>query len=144
MTDPGPKPKSRKWWRYFLIATGIVWLLAGGAFWYVTTDSFQQLVRNRLVLELERITGGKVELGSIHTIPMQLRVDVRDLTIHGTEGPNQVPFAHVDRLLAQLKVISLLATQFGFDSLVLEHPVIHLILYPDATTNQPVPKESST
>ena len=29
-------------------------------------------------------------------------------------------------------------------SLVLDHPVVHLILYPDGTTNQPVPKLKGT
>lgn len=143
MTEPGGKPKPRKWWRYLLIATGIGWLLAGTAAWYVTTDSFQQKVRSRLIAELERITGGRVELASIHTIPLQFRVEVRQLTIHGTEGPNQVPYAHVDRLLAQIKVISLLGTRFGFDSIVVENPVVHVIVYPDGTTNQPEPKEAS-
>jgi translocation and assembly module TamB len=144
MTEAGDKPKRRKLWRYLLVATGLGWLLVGIFAWYITTDSFQQMVRNRLVVELERITGGRVELGSIHTIPLQFRVEVRDLTIHGTEGPNQVPYAHADRLLAQMKVISVLGTRIGFDSLVLEHPVIHVILYPDGTTNQPEPKEKST
>jgi translocation and assembly module TamB len=144
MTETGDKPKPRKFWRYLLVATGIGWLLVGALAWYVTTDSFQQMVRRRLVVELERITGGRVELGGIHTIPLQFRVEIRDLTIHGSEGPNQVPYAHVDRLLAQIKVISVLGTQYGFDSLVLEHPVVHVILYPDGATNQPEPKEKST
>ncbi len=143
MTETGDKPKPRRWWRYLLIATGLGWLVVGFAAWYINTDSFQQMVRKRLVVELERITGGKVDLGSIHTVPLQLRVEVRDLTVHGTEGPNQVPYAHVDRLLAQIKIISILGTEFGFDSLVLESPVIHLILYPDGSTNQPEPKEKS-
>ena len=95
-------PKRSRFWRYLLIAAGLLVLLAGVSAWYVTTDSFQQLVRRRLVVELERITGGRVDLGSIHTIPMQLRVEVRNLTIHGNEDPNQVPFAHVDRLLAKI------------------------------------------
>jgi len=144
MTETGDKPKRRKWWHSLLIVTALGWLFAGIAAWYVTTDSFQQMVRHRLILELERITGGRVELASIHTVPLQFRVEVRDLTIHGSEGPNQVPYAHVDRLLAQVKVISLVETEFGFDSLVLEHPVIHVIFYPDGSTNQPEPKEKST
>ncbi len=143
MTEPGDKPKRPRWWRYLLIVTGLGWLLVGFVAWYVTTDSFQQMVRKRLVVELERITGGRVDLGSIHTVPLQLRVEVRDLTVHGTEGPNQVPYAHIDRLHAKMKVISVLGTEFGFDSLVLESPVIHIILYPDGTTNQPEPKEKS-
>src|SRR5215469_7604959 len=144
MTEPGAMPKRSRVWRYVLIAAGLLVLVAGVAAWYVTTDSFQQMVRRRLVAELERITGGKVDLGSIHTIPMQLRVEVRGLTIHGTEDPNQVPFAHVDRLLAKINVISVLGFEFGFDSLVLEHPVVHLIQYPDGSTNQPEPRQKST
>lgn len=144
MTAPGEKPGPRKWWRYVLIAGGVIILLIGVFAWYVTTDAFQDMVRRRLVVELERITGGRVELSSIHTVPMKFRVDIRNLTIHGTEGPNQVPYAHVDRLLAQIKIISVLATQYGFDSVVIEHPVIHVILYPDGSTNQPEPKEKST
>src|SRR5215831_1979154 len=143
MTETAMLKRSR-FWRYLLIAAGLLVLLAGVSAWYVTTDSFQQLVRRRLVVELERITGGKVDLGSIHTIPLQLRVEVRNLTIHGNEGPSQVPFAHVDRLLAKINVISVLGFEFGFDSLVLEHPVLHLIQYPDGSTNQPEPRQKST
>jgi translocation and assembly module TamB len=144
MTEAGAKPKRRKWWRYILIMTGISWLLVGLFAWYVTTDSFQTRIRRRLVVELERITGGRVDLDSIHTVPLQFRVEVRNLTIHGSEGANQVPYAHVDRMLAQMKVISILGTEFGFDSLVMEHPVVHVILYPDGSTNQPEPKQKST
>jgi translocation and assembly module TamB len=116
------------------------WIIFGAVAWYTTTDSFQSMVRQRLVAELEAITGGRVELGGFHTTPFRLRVDVRDLTIHGKEGPNEVPYAHVDRLIAEMKVISVLGAEIGFDLLVLEHPVVHVILYPDGSTNQPAPK----
>jgi translocation and assembly module TamB len=101
------------------------------------------MVRRRLVAELERVSGGRVELGGLHTIPFRLRVDVRDLTIHGREASGQVPLVHIDRLLARVKIISVLGAQFGFESVVLEHPVIHVITYADGTTNQPEPKVSS-
>src|SRR4051794_5271798 len=108
--------------------------------WYSTTPAFQSMVRRRLITELELITGGKVELGSIHATPFRLRIDVRDLTIHGLEKPGEVPYAHVDRMLAQVKVISALGAEFGVSSLTLEHPVVHIIFYPGGTTNQPQPK----
>ena len=53
--------------------------------------------------------------------------------------PDQVPFLHVDRLQAELKIISLLSTTVGLHSLVLDHPVVHIIVYPDGTTNAAVP-----
>ena len=108
--------------------------------WYVTTDSFQQRVRRRVIASAEKITGGRVELGELHTTPFRLRVDARNLTIHGREASDQMPFLHVDRLQAEMKIISILSTTIGLHSLVLEHPVVHIIDYPDGTTNAPVPQ----
>ncbi len=107
--------------------------------WYVTTDSFQRRMRSKVVAALESATGGRVDLGELHTIPFRLRVDVRNLTIHGREAADQQPFAHVERVQAQLKIISLLSTTFGLHSLEMEHPVLHIIDYPDGTTNIPTP-----
>ena len=102
----------------------------GGLAWYATTDSFQAMVRQRLVAELQRVTGGRVELGSIHTIPFRFVIDVRDLTIHGREAAGEVPYAHVDRLVAKVRLTSALGIGLGFESLVVERPVVHVILYP--------------
>jgi translocation and assembly module TamB len=140
MSEPRAKPRWRRF-RNYLLLTGLAGLLLlGGLSWYATTDSFQALVRRRLVAELERVTGGRVDLGGVHTIPFRVQVDIRDLTIHGREAASEVPYAHVDRLVAQAKLISVLGAEFGFSSLVLDHPTVHIILYPDGTTNQPVPK----
>ena len=105
----------------------------------MTTDSFQQKMRRRVVAELERATGGRVELGELHTIPFRLRVDVRNLTIHGKEAPGQRPFVQVERVEAEMKIVSLLGTSIGLHWLALEHPVINVIDYPDGTTNVPAP-----
>lgn len=142
-TEPSPEPvppvRRRILWKLFLgfcIFSLIGFGLLG---WYVTTDSFQRMVRRRVVASLEKMTGGRVELGQLHTIPFRLRVDARDLTIHGREASDQIPFLRVDRLQAEIKIISLLSTTIGLHSLVLEHPVAHIIAYPDGTTNAPVP-----
>jgi len=137
MTEPDAKRRRRGWWKYLLAVTASVILLLAGISWYATTDSFQRLIRRRMVAELERVTGGRVDLGSLHTIPFRLQIDVRDLTIHGTEPASEVPYVHLDRLVAQIKIISLLETDFGFSSIVLDHPVVHIIVHPDGTTNQP-------
>ena len=139
MNEP-PPPARRRILRKLLLAFCVFSLAALGLLgWYVTTDSFQQRVRNRVVAELETATGGRVELGELHTIPFRLRVDARNLTIHGREARDQQPFLHVERLQAEMKIISLLSTTIGLHSLVLEHPVVHVIDYPDGTTNLPTP-----
>ena len=78
MSETGAKPGRRRIWKYFL------WLmLAGGVIlaglgWYSTTESFRTMVRQRLIATLERATGGRVELGSIHVVPFHLQIEVRD------------------------------------------------------------------
>ena len=138
MTEPAARPRRR--WKYLLIiaGTGVLLLLAG--LWYTTTDSFQAYVRRQMVAELERITGGRAEIGSFHVVPFHMQVEVRDITVHGREAATDIPLAHADHLVAQVKVISFLRTQFGFHSLTLDHPVIHIAIAADGSTNVPAPK----
>lgn len=136
------EPRRRWLWKSLLIASAVVLIFLLCLAWYTTTDSFQMMVRHRLVAELERVTGGRVELGGFHTVPFHFEVDVRNLTIHGREAAAEVPYAHVDRLVAQVKLVSVLGAEFGFHSLVLDQPVVHIITYADGTTNQPAPTQA--
>src|SRR5215472_10543539 len=97
------------------------------------------MVHSRLVAALEQITGGRVELAKLSIVPFRFRVEAHDLTIHGTEPTDQAPYAHVDRLTAEIKIISVLERAYGFHSLALDHPVVHIIVYPDGSTNLPAP-----
>ncbi len=146
LPEPSPEPvppvRRRILWHLFLgfcVFSLIGFSLLG---WYVTTDSFQQMMRRRVVASLEKMTGGRVELGELHTIPFRLRVDARNLIIHGREAPDQAPFLRVDRMQAEMKIISFLSTTIGLHSLALEHPVVHVIAYPDGSTNVPTPAVS--
>ncbi len=137
MTDESPR-RRRYWLIVLLIFVALVF--AGSLIWYENTDAFQAMARRRVISEIENITGGRVELDSIHAIPFRFRVEVRGLTIHGKESESEIPLAHIDSLTAKIKVISILGFSFVFDSVELEHPVVHLIIYPDGSTNQTVPK----
>ncbi len=140
MSAANAKSRWRRWGNYLLIATAMGLVLAGIAAWYTTTQSFQNMVRRRLVAQLERVTGGRVELGSFHIVPFRFRIEARNLTIHGREAADQVPYAHLDRLIAEIKIISVVERDFGFSSVVLDRPIVHIIVYPDGSTNQPEPK----
>lgn len=141
-TEPVP-PVRRRILRHLFLGFCVFSLVGFSLLgWYVTTDSFQQRMHRRVVASLEKITGGRVELGELHTIPFRLRVDARNLIIHGRETPDQAPFLRVDRMQAEMKIISLLSTTIGLHSLVLEHPVVHIIDYPDGSTNVPAPPVS--
>jgi translocation and assembly module TamB len=136
VTEPVSKP-ARRWWKYVLLLVGLGLLCVLSLLFYISTDSFQALVRRRLVAEIERITGGRAEIGSIHTVPFHLQAEVRNITVHGRESSTDVPLAHADAVVARFKVISILRSEFSFYEVILEQPVIHVAFYPDGTTNFP-------
>ena len=140
-----PAARRSRWWKYLLIValTGVLVLLGG--LWYTTTDSFQRYVHRRVVQEIERITGGRAEIGSFHVVPFHLQVDIRNITVHGKEAPDDVPLFHADAVVGQVKVVSFLRTEFGFQSVALERPVVHVAVGPDgSTTNIPAMRELPT
>lgn len=135
-----PKKKRRVPWR----AAALLLLIASlaGLFVYLNSDSFRETVRARVVIELERMTGGKVEIASFTWKLTSLRFVAGDLTIHGKEAVGQAPYVHADRITLDFKVISLISPKISLDNVIVEHPVLHLIIYPDGSTNQPLPKVS--
>ncbi len=129
--------------RAFAIFALVVSVVGGAALWYASTAQFANRVRVEVIDVLERSTGGRVDLAHFSWHLTKLEVEVDGLTIHGLEAPNEVPYAHLDKLLIRAKIISLFRAQIGLRLLQAEHPVLHLILYPDGTTNQPTPKTES-
>ena len=137
MTETSTTLPRRRWWKIFLVLFAVVCVAALGLVLYANTDSFQSMVRRRMVAELERVTGGRVEIGSIHTTPFLLQVDVRGITVHGTEAGNEIPLAHIERITARLKFNFLLRSELAFREINLEQPVVHVIFYPGGSTNFP-------
>jgi translocation and assembly module TamB len=114
----------------------LAFLLAG---WYFTSPRFQELVRARVVAQLQRSTGGQVELGAFQWNLSQLRFEARNLTIHGKEAAGELPFFHADRVEVRMRIASVFSQRVALSYLGVEHPVIHLVSYADGTTNQPQP-----
>ncbi len=122
----------------------VVLVLVGVAAWYVNTPWFENQMRRVVIAELAKSTGGRVELKKFSWRPTHLEFEADDLTIHGLEAPGEVPYAHVDRLFVRLQILSFFRRKIGLSYLEGDHPVIHLIVYPDGSTNQPKPKHPST
>src|SRR5882672_4574532 len=132
-------PKKRKFRRTKIIGVILLGLLAGLAI-YLNSDSFRETVRGKVVAELERMTGGKVEIQSFDWKLSQLQFEVRGLTIHGREAAGELPYAHADRVSVGLTIISFFSRKVALRQVAIDHVVVHLMVYPDGTTNQPVPK----
>jgi len=111
------------------------------AAWFLTSDGFRNLVRIWLEHRIETTTGGKATVGSLRWNLSRMEFEATDVTLHGLEAPTEKPFAHVDRVFARVQVRSFVHREFDFENLIIDHPTIHIIVYPDGSTNQPVPKK---
>jgi translocation and assembly module TamB len=111
---------------------------------FLTSSYFQEAVRHKVIADLEQITGGKVEIGAFRWNLARLQVEADDLTVHGSESPTELPFAHADHLFVSLKVVSLLRRDISLQRMIVDKPVIHIIVNPDGSRNQPAPMPVST
>src|SRR5512146_1750394 len=109
--------------------------------WFLTSDGFRNLVRIWLEHRIEATTGGRATVSAVRWNLSKMEFEATDLTLHGLEAPSEKPFAHVDRVFARVQVRSFVHREFDFENLIIDHPTIHIIVYPDGTTNQPVPKK---
>lgn len=141
--DPITSPSRKRRWVVLGVAALILLAIAGSLV-YLRSNSFREMVRSEVVAQLERVTGGRVEVGSVTWSLSGLQVDVSELTIHGKEKAGDVPYAHFDHAHITLKIISIFRRELGLRELDVEQPVIHLIVYPDGSTNQPEPKIKQT
>jgi translocation and assembly module TamB len=143
-TPQTPASRRISAWGYMWRVSGSLLLLLvlviAGLLFYASTAHFSNLVRQKVVSVLEDATGGRVELQSLRWNVRHLAVEVNGLTIHGLEGPGELPYAHVDRIYARAKILSFVNARLGLDFLEADRPAIHIIIYPDGRTNQPTPK----
>ena len=139
MTPPTPKKRRRRG-RVLLVVLGAFAVLCLALTWYTTTNSFRSWLRDHVVVALENATGGRVELGAFHMIPFRLRIEARDLTIHGTEPTGTIPLGHAEAVVAEVKLLPLLGGQVSLSHLILEHPVVRVKFAPDGSANTPTRK----
>ena len=139
-----PRTVWRHWWIVGLVMLALVVSAIGAIIWYAGTPQFENRVREEVISVLERVTGGRVELGSFHWRLLHLQFEANNLTIHGLEAQGEAPYAHAQRVVVRVKIMAFFRERIGLSYLGVDRPAIHLIVYPDGSTNQPHPKVAST
>lgn len=139
MTAPRAIPKLGRRKRGQAIAGIVMLLVAVWAAWYLTSDHFRDFVRRRVVSRIEEASGGRVDVKAFRWDLSQMEFEADGLDIHGKEKAGEPVFAHVERIYARIKVISFFRREIDLEHLSVTGPSIHLIVYPDGSTNQPVP-----
>ena len=135
--------RSRLVWIWGGSILGLAALLAIGAILVGRSGWLREQVRQRIVAEAEKATGGRVEIGSFDFDWRTLTARVNDFVIHGTEPQGSPPLLRVRSITVVLKTVSFLARMVNLQSLDVQQPQVYLIVRPDGTTNVPQPKTVS-
>ena len=127
-----------------LTVAGAVVLLAVtavGLYFWASSARFENAVRKRLVTGLETLTGGRVEIASFHWRLLSLEADAGGVVLHGLEGPGEAPYARIEHLRVGWSVLGFWSPRMLLRDLEISQPQLHLIVYPDGSTNQPQPRK---
>jgi translocation and assembly module TamB len=119
----------------------LVALATAGLYFWMSSAQFENLVRQRLIAEIEQATGGQVELASFHWRLLHLEAEAIGLVIHGTEDPGEAPYARIDRLRVRVSLLGFWSPTVRLRDFEILRPALHLIVYPNGSTNQPHPRK---
>ncbi len=100
---------------------------------------FHDRVRTRVIAEIEKSTGGRVEIGNFDWNWDHLTVTVGPLVVHGTEPAGEPALLKIRSATIGLRVISMLERKVDLVSLRIEQPEMRVLFYPDGKTNLPTP-----
>jgi translocation and assembly module TamB len=100
---------------------------------------FHERLRTRVIAEIEKSTGGRVEIGNFDWDWDHLTVTVGPLVLHGTEPAGETPLLKIRSAIIGLHIISMLERKVDLASLRVEQPEVRVVFYPDGKTNLPTP-----
>jgi len=115
----------------------IIGVIAG--YLYLRSESFRGYVLGRVVEQVNRATGAKTAIGRLDLDLSTLTATLYDITLRGTESPDQPPLLHAERLAVGIKIVSIWHRQVALRELLLDHPVVHIEVDRLGKSNLPTP-----
>ena len=120
-----------------LFALAAIALCVIGAVCVLQSDWLKSRVRTEIVSAIERVSGGRVELGSIDYNWRTLTIQLNNFVVHGTEASGAPPLVKAKFVRLGLTVVSLLKRNIDIGSLIVDHPEINLVFQKNGLSNLP-------
>ena len=117
-------------------------LAAVGGYFYLRSNNFRQYALRNIAEQVDLATGGKAQIGGLDFSLSTLTAHLYNITLHGTESPEQPPLLHADELTVRIKILSALHRQFALRELLVAHPIVHLQVSREGKNNLPTPPPS--
>jgi translocation and assembly module TamB len=134
----------KRTWKVVLCSLAALVLIAIGitvtGVYVAQSDWLRNKIRQRIVTEAEKATGGRVEIAKFLLDWKTLQAELDGFIIHGTEPAGSPPLVKVEKLVVGLKIVSLVERDFDILFARVETPQVYLLLAADGATNIPQPK----
>jgi translocation and assembly module TamB len=130
----------RMLWRAALALTVLLTVASLASWLTIRSNWFYQQVRQRIVYEMEKATGGRAELGGYRFDWRTMRAEVTGVVLHGLEPAGSNPLFRAERVTLGLRLVSVLRRKVDLLSLQAERPLITLLIDEHGRTNLPEPK----
>src|SRR4051794_5990710 len=135
-----PRKRRRLLWSGAGLLVAVTAIVAALWLW-VNSSQFENLVRQRIIAKIQTATGGRVEIRSFRWQLTQLQAEAAGIFIHGLEGPGEAPYVQVESLRVRVSILGFFSPRILLRELEVLRPQVHLIVYPDGSTNQPHPQK---
>jgi translocation and assembly module TamB len=121
----------------------ILLILAGVAIFF-GSGAGNPLIHGYVVKRLEKMTGGRVTLGSISIHWLSLEVRLKNLVIRGREPAGTEPLFAADEVQAGLRIDSFWGRRVSLNDLLMQRPQVHIRIEKNGASNLPVLQGAST
>jgi translocation and assembly module TamB len=138
--------RGRRWtWRRIVLTASaalvaLVLALFLAAVLILPSSWFREKVRDRIVYEVERLTGGRVEIGEYRFDWGSLTAELKPFVLHGTEPPGEKPLFRTESLKVQITIVSLMKRDVDLAQVVIDRPSINILFDENGLANFPRPK----
>ena len=131
--------RKRLVWTFLISCAAVLVAVAIGAVLILQSSWFYNKVRERIIAEAQKATGGRVELESFRFDWHRLRAEVQGFTLHGKEPGDRPPLLRASQVAVGLKLVSAMKRDVDVEYLDITEPHVYLIVNPDGSTNLPSP-----
>jgi len=100
---------------------------------------FYEQVHRRMVMEIEKATGGVVEIGNFAFDWRRLEATAGPVVLHGKESAGEPPFVRVASVTVGLRIVSMMERKVDLSYLRIEQPQVRIVFYADGSNNIPDP-----
>lgn len=111
---------------------------------YVERGWAEGPLRRLVIMQIDKATGGRTEIGAVHFRLRGLRAELDDFTLHGREQPGTPVLFHADKILVQAKLLSFWGHRLALREVVVDHPDVTLQIAANGENNLPIPPVHKT